>query len=104
MHAALKRAARRRGIEAEADRIRDVFFRTEWAHQPPLVEDALGKQMLALLIQLEAACTATDDPAEAMEVAFPPHPDADLLLSFPGLGVQLAARALAAAGPGPAWS
>ncbi|MET8439259.1 IS110 family transposase [Streptomyces sp900116325] len=97
LQAALKRAGRKRGIEAEADRLRDVF-RAEWAHQPPLVEDALGKQMLALLIQLEAACTAADDLAKAVEEAFPQHPDAEILLSFPGLGIQLAARILAEIG------
>jgi len=97
LQAALKRAGRKRGIEAEADRVRDVF-RADWAHQPPLVENALGKQMLALLIQLEAACTAADQLAEAVEEAFPQHPDAEILLSFPGLGIQLAARILAEIG------
>ncbi|MGP3922352.1 IS110 family transposase [Streptomyces sp. 8N616] len=95
--AALKRAGRKRGIEAEAERLREVF-RSDWAHQPPLVEDALGKQMLALLVQLEAACTAADDLAKAVEEAFPQHPDAEILLSFPGLGVQLGARVLAEIG------
>lgn len=66
--AALKRAGRRRGIETEAERLREVF-RGEFAHQPPLVEQALGKQMLALLMQLEAACTAADDLAEAVAEA-----------------------------------
>ncbi|WP_327358020.1 IS110 family transposase [Streptomyces sp. NBC_01304] len=97
LQAALKRAGRKRGIEAEAERVRDVF-RAEWAHQPPLVEDALGKQMLALLVQLEAACTAADDLAKAVEEQFPQHPDAKILLSFPGLGIQLAARILAEIG------
>ncbi|MGW0457424.1 IS110 family transposase [Streptomyces tendae] len=97
LQAALKRADRKRGIEAEADRLRDVF-RAEWAHQPPLIEEALGKQMLALLIQLEAACTAADQLAEAVKGAFPQHPDAEILLSFPGLGIQLAARILAEIG------
>lgn len=97
LQAALKRAGRKRGIEAEADRLRDVF-RAEWAHQPPLIEEALGKQILALLIQLEAACTAADQLAEAVEGAFPQHPDAEILLSFPGLGIQLAARILAEIG------
>uniref|UniRef100_UPI00374E158E transposase n=1 Tax=Streptomyces litchfieldiae TaxID=3075543 RepID=UPI00374E158E len=65
-----------------------------------MVEDALGKQMLALLVQLEAACTAADDLAEAVEEAFPQHPDAEIILSFPdpGLGVQLGARVLAEIG------
>ncbi|WSS99833.1 IS110 family transposase [Streptomyces phaeochromogenes] len=97
LQAALKRSGRKRGIEAEADRIRDIF-RADWAHQPLLVEDALGKQMLALLVQLEAACTAADDLAKAVEEAFPQHPDAEILLSFPGLGIQLAARILAETG------
>ncbi|MEV5778619.1 IS110 family transposase, partial [Streptomyces antimycoticus] len=97
LQAALKRAGRKRGIEAEANRLRDIF-RAHWAHQPPLVEDALGKQMLALLTQLEAACTAADQLSEAVEEAFPQHPDAEILLSFPGLGIQLAARILAEIG------
>ncbi len=97
LQAALKRAGRQRGIEAEAERLRDVF-RADWAHQPPLVEDALGKQMLALLVQLEAACTAADNLSEAVEEAFPQHSDAEIILSFPGLGVQLGARVLAEIG------
>src|SRR4029079_8666977 len=90
-------ASKHRSIEAEAERLREVF-RAEWGHQPPLIEDALGKQMLALLVQLEAACTAADDLAEAVEEAFPQHPDAGVILSFPGLCVQLGARARAEIG------
>ncbi|GAA2639160.1 hypothetical protein GCM10010307_38240 [Streptomyces vastus] len=54
--------------------------------------------MLALLVQLEAACTAADDLAEAVVETFPQHPDAEIILSFPGLGVQLGARVLAEVG------
>ncbi|MGW0577850.1 IS110 family transposase [Streptomyces sp. NPDC002920] len=97
LQAALKRAGRKRGIEAEAERLRDVF-RADWAHQPPLVEDALGKQTLALLVRLEAACAAADDLSEAVEEGFPQHPDAEIILSFPGLGIQLGARVLAEIG------
>ncbi|MGW7180370.1 transposase, partial [Streptomyces sp. NPDC054855] len=97
LQAALKRAGRKRSIDTEADRIREVF-RADYAHQPPLVEGALGKQMLALLIQLEAACTAADNLAQAVEESFPQHPDADVILSFPGLGIQLGARVLAEIG------
>ncbi|MFE4579995.1 IS110 family RNA-guided transposase [Streptomyces chartreusis] len=97
LRSALKRAGRSRGIEAEADRLREVF-RGDYAHQPPLVEAALGKQMLALLRQLDAACAAADELAEAVEEAFLQHPDADVLLSFPGLGIQLGARVLAEIG------
>ncbi|MEV7595775.1 IS110 family transposase [Kitasatospora sp. NPDC089797] len=95
--AALKRAGRKRGIDTEAERLREVF-RADWAHQPPLVEDALGRQMLALLSQLTAACTAADDLAQAVEKVFPQHPDAEIICSFPGLGTQLGARVLAEIG------
>ncbi|MFJ7272657.1 IS110 family transposase [Streptomyces sp. NPDC099050] len=97
LQAALRRAGRQRGIVAEADRLRETL-RADWPHHPRLVEDALGKQMLALLIQLEAACTAADDLAKAVEEAFPQHPDAEIILSFPGLGTQLGARVLAEIG------
>ncbi|WP_443059496.1 IS110 family transposase [Streptomyces sp. NBC_00443] len=97
LQAALKRADRQRGIAAEAERLREIF-RADWAHQPSLVEEALGKQMLALVVHLEAAYTAADDLAEAVEEAFPQHPDAEIILSFPGLGHQLGARVLAEIG------
>ncbi|MCX5009432.1 IS110 family transposase [Streptomyces sp. NBC_00555] len=93
--AALKRAGRKRGIEAEAERLREAF-RQDWAHQPPLVEDAL--EMLALLGQLTATCTAADELAQAVEEVFPQHVDAEIILSFPGLGTQLGARVLAEIG------
>lgn len=69
LQAALKRAGRQRGIEAEVERLRDIL-RADWAHQPRLVEDALGTQMLALLLQLEAASKAADDLEHAVEEAF----------------------------------
>nr|WP_177324341.1 IS110 family transposase [Streptomyces mirabilis] len=97
LQAALKRAGRQRGIAAESDRLQEVF-RADWAHQPLLVEEALGKQRLAILVQLQAACTAADDLAKAVEEAFPEYPDAEIILSFPGLGVQIGARVLAEIG------
>lgn len=95
--AALKRAGRKRGIESHVERLREAF-RTDSALQPELVEDTLGKQTLALLGQLTAACTAADDLAQAVEEAFPQHPDSDIILSFPGLDIPLAARVLAEIG------
>lgn len=47
---------------------------------------------------MEAACTAADDLAKAVEEVFPQHSDAEIILGFPGLGVQLGARALAEIG------
>lgn len=97
LRSALKRAGRQRGIDAEAIRLREIF-RAEYAHHPAPVEDAFGIQLQALLRQLDAACQAADDLAEAVEASFREHPDAEILLSFPGLGVQLAARVLAEIG------
>ncbi|MFE4933448.1 MULTISPECIES: IS110 family RNA-guided transposase [unclassified Streptomyces] len=97
LRAALKRAGRTRGIDAEADRLRTVL-RGDYAHQPQAVEDAMGHQLLALIRQLDAACLAAEELATAVEEHFHQHPDAEILLSFPGLGVQLAARVLAEIG------
>ncbi|MEW1551065.1 IS110 family transposase [Streptomyces tsukubensis] len=95
--AALRRAGRVRGIEAEARRLKEVF-RGDYARQPQAVENAMGRQLAALLVQLDAACRAANELAEAVEESFREHPDAEILLSFPGLGVQLGARVLAEIG------
>ncbi len=91
--AMLRRAGRRRGIETDAERIQQLF-REEAPRQLPLVEDAMGKQALALLLQLDAACQAVDDLARSTEDAFRAHPDAAIMLSFPGIGPQVGARIL----------
>jgi transposase len=97
LKAALRRAGRQRGITATAVRLQAIFRRT-WLHQPPLVESAMGKQALALLKQLEAAAEAADDLAVATRAVFQQHPDAAILVSFPGLGELPAARLLAEIG------
>lgn len=95
----LKRAGRRRNIEADAERLQQLF-RREAPHQIPLVEEAMGKQAAALLLQLDASCEAVDDLGQATEAAFRAHPDAPIMLSFPGIGPQIGARILAEIGDG----
>jgi transposase len=95
--ATLRRAGRVRGLDTEARRLKEIF-RGDYARQPQAVEDAMGHQLSALIAQLDAACRAADDLAEAVEESFLQHPDAEVLLSFPGLGVQLGARVLAEIG------
>ncbi|MDT0568559.1 IS110 family transposase [Streptomyces sp. DSM 3412] len=97
IRAALKRGGRQRYTEAETKRLQEAF-RAEHAHQPPLVEEAMGKQMLVLLQQLDAAAQGADSLAEAVESSFREHPDAQLITSFPGLGCLLGARILAEIG------
>ncbi|MFE4631248.1 IS110 family RNA-guided transposase [Streptomyces mirabilis] len=93
----LKTAGRQRGIEAEADRLREAF-RLPQMRQLPLVEEAMGRQTAALLRQLDAACTSANDLAKAAVESFEAHPDAEIITSFPGLGSLTGARVLAEIG------
>ncbi len=97
LRALLKKAGRVRGIDAEAARLREAF-REEQMHQLPLVEQAMGRQALALLRQLDAACASADDLAQAATESFSQHPDAGIITSFPGIGALTGARVLAEIG------
>ena len=66
--------------------------------QLPLVERAMGRQALALLGQLDAACAAASDLEQAATKSFNLHPDAGIITSFPGLGPLTGARVLAEIG------
>jgi transposase len=66
--------------------------------QLPLVEDAMGRQALALLRHLDAACTSADDLEQAAIESFNQHPDAGIITSFPGIGALTGARVLAETG------
>jgi transposase len=93
----LRQAGRLHGIEAEADRLHEVFQR-EYLHQLPQVEAALSQQTSALLRQLDTACRNADQLEEAAAEAFEQHPDAPIIRSFPGLGSLTGARVLAEIG------
>jgi Transposase/Transposase IS116/IS110/IS902 family len=95
--ALLRKAGRQRGIEAEAARLHAVF-QQEQMRQLPLVEQAMGRQALALLRQLDAACQSADDLQQAAEESFSQHPDAGIITSFPGIGALTGARVLAEIG------
>jgi transposase len=97
LRALLKKAGRSRSIDAEARRLREAF-RVPQMRQLPLVEDAMGRQALALLRQLDAACASADDLEHAAAESFNQHPDAGIITSFPGLGPLTGARVLAETG------
>ena len=97
LRALLKKAGRSRGIDAEAARLRDALRHPQMRHLP-LVEQAMGRQALALLRQLDAACANSADLAQAATEAFNQHPDAGIITSFPGLGTLTGARVLAEIG------
>jgi transposase len=93
----LKRAGRQRFLVRDSDRLH-AMFRTPQLRQPPEIEQAMGIQMQALLRQLDAACTSADELAEAVSAHFERHPDAEIIISFPGLGQLAGARVLAEIG------
>ncbi|MGW6868033.1 IS110 family transposase [Streptomyces sp. NPDC054901] len=93
----LKQAGRVRGIQAEAERLHEVFQR-DYLHQLPQVEAALGHQTSALLRQLNTACDNAVQLEVAVTQAFEEHPDAPVIRSFPGLAALTGARVLAEIG------
>jgi transposase len=93
----LRQAGRQRGIDAEAVRIQAVL-RKEYLHQLPLVEDAFGRQALALLRALDTAATNAEELAATTIEHFDKHPDAEIITSMPGLGSLTGARVLAEIG------
>ena len=97
LRALLRQAGRSRGIDAEATRLREAF-RAPQMRQLPLVEQAMGRQALALLRHLDAACTSANDLEQATVESFNQHPDAGIITSFPGLGPLTGARVLAETG------
>jgi len=97
LRALLRKAGRSRGVDAEATRLRDAFHVPQM-RQLPLVEQAMGRQALALIGQLDAACTAAADLEQAVIESFNQHPDAGIITSFPGLGPLTGARVLAETG------
>jgi transposase len=97
LRALQKKAGRQRGIDPETERLHGIF-RLPHMRQPPLVEDAMGRQTITLVRKLEIACTSADDLAQAAVESFEQHPDARIITSFPGLGSLTGARVLAELG------
>jgi transposase len=93
LQSVLRKSGRQRNIETWAKRLRTIFA-DDYLHQLPLVEQAMGRQTHALVLQLDAACRAADELAEAATEAFLQHPDAEVLTSFPGIGPLTGARVL----------
>ena len=93
----LRKAGRQRGIEREAARLHAAFLK-EQMRQLPLVEQAMARQALALLRQLDAACQSADDLQAAAQESFGQHPDAGIITSFPGIASLTGARVLAETG------
>jgi transposase len=91
--AALTRA-RRRNRAARAEAIA-AALRAEHLGQPPVVAAAYAVTVRAQAAILSVLNTQIAQLEEQVEANFSQHPDADILLSQPGLGVVLGARVLA---------
>jgi hypothetical protein len=77
LRALLRKSGRSRGLDAEAARLRTAF-RAVQMRQLPLVEEAMGRQALALLGHLDAACASASDLEQAViERPAPPGPPPD---------------------------
>ncbi|MER7274686.1 transposase [Dactylosporangium sp. NPDC000244] len=84
---ALRKAGRQRGIDRQAAEISEALHLPQ-LRQAPLVEDAMGRQALALLATLNAEC----------DKRRPAHPDYEVITSFPGTGDLSGGRLLAEIG------
>lgn len=97
----LAKAGRQRGIQAEAERLRELL-RAKHLHQPAPVEQAMGVQLRGLIGQLDALAMTLAELETHIEQAFTAHRQARVVASFPGLGSVLGARLLAEIGDDPA--
>ncbi|MEV6845773.1 hypothetical protein [Actinoplanes sp. NPDC051411] len=97
LRAVLRKAGRKNTIDAGAARLL-IALRVTQMRQLPLVEQAIGRQAIALLRQLGANCISADELAEAADAAFCNHPDAPIINSFPGSGELTGARVFAEIG------
>jgi transposase len=93
----LRQAGRQRGVAAEAAKLQ-ALLSSEQMRQPTAVEEAMGLQLLGLLRQLDAVCQTLEHLERRIDEVFTAHPDAKIVTSVPGLGVQLGARLLAEIG------
>jgi transposase len=97
---ALRRAGRKRYLATRAEEIR-IALHGEQLAQPPLVAQAFGASVTALVGVLTASVNAATDLEGQLEASFGQHPDAEVIRSQPGLGAVLGARVLAEFGDDP---
>jgi transposase len=98
--AALKAAGRQRNIETRAREIQAVL-RQEHLTAAPAVAAAFGATTTAAVHVIAELNHQIGDLEIALAEHFETHPDADIYLSLPGLGVVLGARVLGEFGDDP---
>lgn len=91
---ALAKAGRQRNLDATAQRI-VTALRSEQLGLPDALAAAYGASVSALVAVIREIVTQTAALEAEVNRCFGQHPDAEILLSQPGLGVVLGARVLA---------
>jgi Transposase/Transposase IS116/IS110/IS902 family len=97
---ALRRAGRRRQVEARATAIRAALA-SQQLEAPAVVADAYSQVVVAAVAVIVSMSEQLAGLEAALTSAFTAHPDAAIVHSQPGLGVVLAARVLAEFGDDP---
>jgi Transposase/Transposase IS116/IS110/IS902 family len=97
---ALRRAGRRRQVDARASAIRAALA-SQQLEALPVVADAYGQLVAAEVAVIASLSEQLGHLEAALTAAFGAHPDAGIVRSQPGLGVVLAARVLAEFGDDP---
>jgi transposase len=100
IRAALKRGGRQRNIDRRAAEIRDAL-RSQQLEAPPLVADAFGATVAATAAVVSSLNEQIAQVEARLVERFEQHPDAEIILSQPGLGHVLGARVLAEFGDAP---
>ena len=98
--AALRAGGRRRNLDSVTDRIHAVL-RTEQLHAPQAVAAAYTSVVTAQVAIITTINTQLAELEAQLERRFEQHPDADILLSLPGLSDVLGARVLGEFGDDP---
>jgi len=96
----LQRAGRERNVEKKAAEIQSALQAPQ-LQAPMLVADAYGKTVSATVRVIAEVGGQIRSMEEALTEQFREHPDAELILSLPGLGEVLGARVLAEFGDDP---
>lgn len=97
---ALRQGGRQRRIEVRAAEIQSAL-RTEQLQAPPLVADAMGATVTALVAVIGELVAQIGGLEAQLAEGFDQHPDAEVIRSLPGLGMILGARVLAEFGDDP---
>ncbi len=98
--AALKAGGRQRGIDERAREIQ-ALLRSQQLHAPAAVNAAYGAATSAIVNIVVELTNQISTVETELAQHFRKHPDADIYLSLPGLGVILGARVLGEFGDDP---